>query len=212
MNAQNLETEMLFPDTLRSTQDSFFISSPKFDKIRSHFISRENNLNLGTSGHRGVSMTIWTDLDTIVIPHVNFPYRQLIKIPIASPTDTAICILRFNPNSSNFSDEYVLNANGTFEIEIPEVYELANIVLYLSQCSKSTGNRPDSEYGKKVIEYFKPFLNHKLIQVLNKNCSNKQNWKIYYGFRENSICFNFEDDFLKYETPYKHVKRDDSGI
>ena len=211
--AQNLEPEMLYPDTLRSTQDSFFVNSPKFDKIWSHLISRKDTLNLGTSGYKGVSMTIWTDIDTVHIPHVNYPSRQLVKIPILSPKDTALCIIRFQPNTSNFSDEYAETKRSGFDIQIPETYELANIALYLSNCSKQTGNHPKTEYTKKIEEYFAPYRNHKLIQVLNNNCRDKEYWSTYYGFRENSICFTFDkDDYLNYNASYKHVYWDDTYL
>jgi len=204
--AQNLESEMLFPDTLRSTQDSFFVDSPRFEEVWSHPILRKDTLNLGTYGYKGASMTIWTDIDTIRIPHVNFPSKQLVQIPILSPTDTALCILRFQAINSNYTEEYIKTAKGGFDIQIPETYELANIALYLSHCSKRTGNYPESEYSKKVKKHFAPFQNHKLIQVLNNNCKDNKHWNTYYGFRENSICFSFGvDDFLSYNTAYKHV-------
>jgi hypothetical protein len=211
--AQNLESEMLYPDTLRSSQDSFYVNSPKFDKIWSHPISRKDTLNLGTSGYKGVSMTIWTDIDTIRIPHVNYPSRQLVKIPLLSQKDTALCIIRFQPNSSNFTDEYVEKQRNLFDIQILETYELANIALYLSNCSRKTGNHPKTEYTKKIDEYFAPYRNHKLIQVLNNNCRDDKYWSTYYGFRENSICFSFDkDDYLNYNTSYKHVYWDDTYL
>jgi hypothetical protein len=210
---QNLESEMLFPDTLRSTQDSFFVNSPKFDKIWNHPISKEDTLNLGTSGYKGVSMVVWTDIDTIRIPHVNFPSNQLIKIPITSPTDTTLCIIRFQANGSNFDDEYTKKVIGKFDMQIPEVYELANIALYLSDCSLQTNNHPNSEYSKKVDEYFTSVTNHKLIQVLNSNCKEDKYWNTYYGFRENSLCFRYDDNNnLNYDTPYKNVYWDNVGI
>ena len=211
VHSQNLEAEMLYPDTLRSSQDSFFVHSNNFKKVWSRLITRDDTLNLGTSGFPGVHMTIWTDIDTIHIPHVNFPYRQKINIPIVSPTDTALCILRFQAASAHITDEYALATKGKYEISIPEVYELANVILYLSQCSAETGNRPQSDYADKVLQYFAPYRNHKLIQVLNNNCTGEL-WRTYYGFRENSICFNYERDDLQYNTTYKQAYWDNSRI
>ncbi|MFY0686599.1 MAG: DUF4932 domain-containing protein [Cyclobacteriaceae bacterium] len=212
VEAQNLESEMLFPDTLRSAQDTFYINSPKFSNIWSHPISKEDTLNLGTSGYNGVYMTIWTDLDTINIPHVNFPYRQLVKIPITSKTDTALCILRFQASNSNFSDQYVNDHKGQISFEIPEVYELANVILYLSSCSDSTRNHPNTEYTKRLEKHFSQFRDHKLIEVLNNNCASGNFWSMYYGFRENSICFELNRNELNYTTRYKNVFWDESGI
>ena len=213
LTAQNMESEMIYPDTLTSTKDSFYISSPRFRKIFSHSISSKDTMNLGTSGYQGVYMKIWTDIDTINIPYVNFPNRQLIKIPISSPTDTTLCILRFQASSSNFNDKYVSKNRGKVSFEIPETYELANIILYLSECSIRTNNHPDkTEYIKNLEEYFSAFKNHKLIQILNKKCSNSDFWNTYYGFRENSLAFKFAEEYLSYDTPYKHVYWDSSGI
>lgn len=212
LTSQNLNAEMLYPDTLRSTQDSFSVNSPKFSTVWTHPISKDDTLNLGTSGYEGVSMTIWTDIDTLSIPHMNYPFKQLIKIPIASPSDTTMCILRFQANNSNFDDQYTLNNTGAIKFEIPETYELANVILYLSECSEKTGNRPDSEYANQVRKYFEPFRQHKLIQVLNNNCNEHQLWGTYYGFRENSLAFRFDDTTLQYDTPYKHLSSDNSGI
>ena len=213
LTAQNLKEEMVYPDTLRSLKDTFFVNSPKFSEVWRHPISKSDTLNLGTHGYRGVTMTIWTDLDTLKIPHVNFPYQQLIKIPIISARDTALCILRFQPNMSNFTETYAKKNRGKINFEIPEVYELANIILYLSDCSDRTANQPyNSGYDKDVEEYFTPFKNHKLIKVLNNQCAKNDYWSIYYGFRENSISFRFIDGSLVYDTPYKHVFYDNSGI
>lgn len=211
--AQNLKPEMLYPDTLRSLQDSFYVNSPKFNKIWSQPITRKDTLNIGTSAYKGVSMTVWTDIDTIRIPHVNYPSRQIVKIPVVSPKDTTLCIIRFQASNSNFTEQYVAKQKNTFVIQIPEIYELANIALYLSSCSQQTANHPETEYTKKIEEYFSQYSNHKLIQVLNNNCGDEQYWDTYYGFRENSICFSFDDDnFLMYDTPYKNVSWDKASM
>ncbi|MBK6500570.1 MAG: DUF4932 domain-containing protein [Saprospiraceae bacterium] len=207
-----MESEMIFPDTLRSIKDSFYVMSPQFDKIYSQLITKEDTFNLGTAGYKGVYMKIWTDIDTIIIPHVNYPLDQLLKIPVVSPRDTSMCILRFQGNSSNFNDKYLSLAKGKYKIEIPEVYELANIILYLSQCSNGTGNYPSSEYANRVKIFFNAYKDHRLIQVLNNNCKSDKIWNTYYGFRENSICFQFENGLLQYNTPYKHVYWDQSQI
>jgi hypothetical protein len=203
---------MLFPDTLKSNRDSFFVTSPQFDEVYTQLIAKKDTFNLGTAGYKGVYMKIWTDIDTIIIPHVNYPFDQLLKLPVVSPRDTTMCILRFQGNSSNFSNKYMSQAKGNYKFEIPEVYELANIILYLSQCSQNTGNHPATDYTKRVENYFQSYKDHRIIQALNNNCKSDKIWNTYYGFRENSICFQFEEGLLQYNTPYKHVYWDQSQI
>ncbi|PIB30616.1 DUF4932 domain-containing protein [Maribacter sp. 4G9] len=216
LTGQNLDSEMIYPDTLKSAKDTFFLRgyiSPEFEFKKSYLIKKNDTVNQGTSGVEGAYYTIWSDLDTIKIPHVNYPFRQLVKIPIVSPKDTTLCILRFQPSTSNFSDSYVTEHKGKFVFDIPEVYELANIILYLSECSKKTKNHPENtEYVKKLEKHFAPFKNHKLIQILNKQCSKSDFWETYYGFRENSLAFKFNEEYLEYDTPYKHLWQDSSEI
>jgi hypothetical protein len=213
IEAQNLESEMLYPDTLRSNIDSFYVSSPRWETPLSYHISKDDTLNLGTYGYKGVRFSIWTDIDTIVIPHVNYPFRQLIKIPIASNRDTALCILRFQAVGANFSDSYVEKASGEYVIDLPEMYELANIILFLSKCSELTGNQPETDYANSVKKHFRKYGSHKLIQVLSNNCSNEALWSVYYGFRENSLCFGFDKEGnIQYNQPYKSVRWDNSGL
>ena len=212
VNSQNLDSEMLFPDTLRSTKDTFFVNSPKFENLYSQLITKNDTLNLGTAGYKGAYFKLWTDSDTIIIPHVNYPLDQLIKIPVVSLKDTSMVILRFQGNGSDFQDDYISLSKGNYKIEIPEVYELANIILYLSECSHITGNHPNSEYAQSVYKYFESSKNHRLIKVLNNHCHTDNVWSSYYGFRENSICFQFENGLLQYNTPYKYVYWDQSQL
>ena len=205
MNAQNLLSEMTLPDTLRSTNDSVYIDSPKWDREMRLAFTKGDTIDWGTYGYKGVYFEVWSDLDTFVIPHVNHPYEQLIKIPYTSQSDTSILILRFQETiNSNFSEGHITQNKGAVNFEIPEVYELANIVLFLSECSVKTGNHPNTEYSKRVEQYFLPYKSHPLIKVLNNNCQSNP-LSTYYSFRENSICFKYEEDYLQYNTPYKHV-------
>ena len=137
-----------------------------------------------------MNLKVWTDLDTVTIQYVNSPSKQWVYIPIASKRDTAIYRLRFNPHSTVFSNRYVIENRNKATYEIPETYELANIILYLSECSNLTSNHPDkTEYSKKVNTYFQQFRKHPLIKLLNSKCQNNNHWDTYYGFRENSVCF-----------------------
>lgn len=211
--AQNVPDELIYPDTLRSNQGVLYVNSPRFTQIHVYTVDRKKPLNLGTHGWQGVSFTIWTDLDTLYIPHVNYPHEQLVKIPVVSAKDTVLCIFRFQSNGADFNDDYVRAHKNNFELDIPEVYELANVILYLTDCSSMTGNHPnETEYVKQVNEYFKPYLNHKVIQVLNKKCRTGDYWDTYYGFRENSVCYQFNNLYLTYSSPYKNVIYDKADL
>lgn len=212
----NIPEGVVYPDTLWSSTDSFYLASSTFDKIYTFPISAEDTINFGTYGHsRDVYFDVRTDLDSLRIRHVNYPSRQLIKIPIASPHDTTVCILRFQAANPVFTDDYIRNTRGVTSIEIPAVYELANIIMYLSDCSEKTYNRPQSgQYISDVLTHFGPLKDHDLIKVLNKQCADSNAyWDYYYSFRENSICFSLdENNILQYDRPYKHVMNGPSSL
>lgn len=212
----NIPEGVVYPDTLWSSTDSFYLASSTFDKIYAFPISAEDTINFGTYGHsRDVYFDIRTDLDSLRIRHVNYPEKQLIKIPLASPHDTTVCILRFQAANPVFTDEYIRNTRGVTSIEIPAVYELANIIMYLSDCSAKTQNRPQSgQYVSDVMTHFASLKDHDLIKVLNKQCADSNAyWDYYYSFRENSICFSIdENNILQYDRPYKHVTNGPSSL
>jgi len=212
LNGQNLESEVVYPDTLQSTNDTVYINSPQWSEVKALRFVDNDSINWGTYGYKGVHFKVWTDNDTITIPHVNHPYDQHVKIPLASGNETSSMVLRFQATySSDFSDEYVKENKQTISIATSEIYELGNIILYLSECSNQTNNRPSTEYAQRVTTYFDKVKNHPLINILSKKCM-VNHWSTYYGFRENSISYEFQEDYLEYDTPYKHVYHDDTRI
>jgi hypothetical protein len=152
---QNINDRITYPDTLWAKNDSFYVKATSWENEWAFSITKSDTIDLGTDGYKGIKMKIWTDTDTIDIPYVNSPNEQWLFIPIASIEDTTIYRLRFNPQNSSFSKKYIdQNLNKT-SFKIPEVYELANIILYLTECSESIKNHPiDFEYSKRVNEYF----------------------------------------------------------
>ena len=89
---------------------------------------------------------------------------------VINQKDTAITrIIGVIPNV-NFSEQYIEKNTGRTNIEIPEVSELANILIALHKDAEIDKNMVDSdtEYYKKVKEYFKPYLNHPIIDTIQK--------------------------------------------
>ena len=212
--AQNVPSPISYPDTLWSNTDTFYVQFSYSDSPYTFTTTVSDTIDLGTHGFEDIEMTVWTDSDTLTVSYVNAPLEQILHVPIGSVADTAIFQLRFNSSGTIFSKSYITNNKNTSSFSIPETYELANIILSLSDCSLLTENRKtNSDYARKVEAYFSPFKSHPLIQNLNNKCANDGHWETYYGFRENSICYSFNDNnFLVRNTPYKHVWSDYSKI
>ena len=200
--------EKIYPGTLWSGNDSFFVKFSDFPERFSFQISKRDTTDMGTDGSRGLVATIYYGDDSLRLPYNNLPYWQVHFISFQSPKGKTVYRLHFNGIHSAFSAEYMEKNKGGVQVEIPEVYELANIIWTLSP----TGQRANDlyKYGayyQKVLAWFKPYMNHPVFKKLDFPDSTY--FKNYYDFRENSFAFNFKKDKLVWEGPYYYVMGND---
>ena len=83
--------------------------------------------------------------------------------------------------------------NGIIQVEYPEVYELANIILALTEYGLTDDwqVQKDIAYYDEMIEYFKPYMDHPLLDSANYSQSR---WKEYLSFRTDSYAFIFDEE------------------
>ena len=202
VRAQTLPAEMVYPDTLRAPDDSlriYFSASQEEARV---------NLNdpgsFGTDGQPGRRLEVRTLQDTLSVASVNTFYDQHLLIPVVGRTDTFLYRLRFNGGPQPHPEAYRSAHRGTTAFEVPEVYELANVILYLSALSDSTGNHPvGSAYTDAVAAHFAPFRRHALVRLLDKHAAaDEAGFSLYYGFRENSYGFAFDEWDRLTAVPY----------
>ena len=78
-------------------------------------------------------------------------------------------------------------------VEYPEVYELANIILALTDYGKTDPwqVRKDTKYYQRMRAYFEPFENHPILTQANYS---KERWEEYLSFRTDSYAFEFTNE------------------
>lgn len=78
-------------------------------------------------------------------------------------------------------------------IEIPETYELSNIILALTDygISDKWEVQKSTDYYKEVLEFFKPMNNHPLLDSVNYS---RENWEDYLSFRTDAVSFSFDNN------------------
>ena len=78
-------------------------------------------------------------------------------------------------------------------VEYPETYELANIILALTEYGKTDKweVRQGFDYYNKVQEYFKPVNEHPLLDSVNYS---RERWEEYLSFRTDSYAFEFNEN------------------
>lgn len=196
-----------YPETLWAANDSFQVSFSYSTWVVPFKISGADTLDMGSDGAPGLSATIHYGKDSLLLNYRNLPYEQVIWIHFKSPNGKTVYHLHFNAVTAAFPLEYIEKNNNSVRVEIPEVYELANIIWTLSPTGQRAHNlNKQGEYYQRVIKYFHPYLNHPIFQKLDFP---PDDYTDYYDFRENSFCFSLRDGKLVDAGPYYYVTGND---
>jgi len=95
--------------------------------------------------------------------------------------------------SSKNSKKESKESDEIIKVEYPETYELANIILALTEYGKTDKweVRQGFDYYNKVQEYFKPVNTHPLLDSVNYS---RERWEEYLSFRTDSYSFKFNEN------------------
>jgi hypothetical protein len=113
--------------------------------------------------------------------------------------DSALTEVIGIPKNVNFSDDYIRTHQGKSSVEIPEVHELANIMVALSTIGRLDSNMVDmtTGYHKKVLDYFLPFQHHPAIELINQNITgvlDNKSYLYYYALKMNACGYMFDKE------------------
>ncbi|MDR7129404.1 hypothetical protein J2X69_001741 [Algoriphagus sp. 4150] len=119
--------------------------------------------------------------------------RFAIVLPEQDTAFTEIIGLRKNVN---FNNDYVTSHIGKFDVEVPEVHELVNIAVAISEIGQQDSNLVDMTtlYYRQVMEHFLPFNNHPLLETINRNITEVlggESYNYYYALKMNACGYNF---------------------
>lgn len=123
---------------------------------------------------------------------------QILLIALAIISVTVLAILFIEDRSGTqpateigFDEAYIQKYQGEVSYEVPEVYELANIAIALTEVGQESPYRvfKDTEYYKRVMDYFLPYADHPLLDEINYTDSQIMD---YFSFRENSLAYIFD--------------------
>lgn len=207
LKAQNGPKTQTYPKVLQLATQQFAVRSSASAKPFPLTAVVGDTVDLGNDGYPGAYAVVLTGQDSVRINYTNEPYDQRIYIPLITPNGKATYRLRFNGVPGQFSDEYVRQHTGKEEFDIPEVYELANILWTLSAHGQKNATLPKSgPYYERVIAQFTPYMTHPVFAAINQFTDN---YGTYYDFRENSYAYHFEGDKLAWTGPHYYVMGND---
>ncbi len=212
ITASSQTIEETHPKTLWCPNDTFLLQFKGSPKAYPYRASDEDPVSPGTDAAPGLYATIYYGSDSLRLTYHNkLPYAHIIYINFASPKGKTTFRFHFNDLACYFPAEYMEKNMQNIEFEIPEVYELANIIWTLSPSGeRATDLNKGGEYYKRMMAYFKPYIHHPVFKALDFPDSLYA--AKYYEFRENSFAFNFQDPqlgasntALLFNGPYYYV-------
>lgn len=178
------------------------------DKERGNFngindIPKEFSYDFGTEAER-TPLTLVSEQDSIVLllrhgVQTNF---QIIR---QEKGDTVQCHFSSHPfvKAAVFTDAYKKANQGKTIIDVPEVYELINVVFALTDYGKTDAIYKGTDYYSAVMTQFAPYKSSRAVQVFDSllRASPDQ----YHNLKMDSYAFRFEGDRLVNGGVYDRV-------
>ncbi len=160
------------------------------------------DINLGEKGRQFI-LQLKGDTKSI-----QFQYRgnSTEYALVTNNRDSVSIKIYFGGVRANFSSSYVHNHKGRVKIEIPPVYELANIAFALAEKGKrnSTMISNNSSYFSRLTDYFSPFSKHPLIIQLQEKAN--ENYGYYFNVRTNSYAYDIENRTVVKGNIYSNIR------
>ncbi|MCF0069830.1 DUF4932 domain-containing protein [Dyadobacter sp. CY261] len=201
---------IVHPESLKTAAKSIGIRFSHMKSPMNFPQSEMDTIDFGSDGSPGKTVTVYLGEDSVQVRNDNFPYEEKHFFSLQLAGRQYVLRLRFNQVFAHFSDDYIRKSRGHNFVEIPETFELANILLMLSPAGQKAGNMVKSgQYYDDVAAYFKPYLGHAVFGKLDFPAG--QYMQRYYEFRENSICYNFKGDELIQAEYFFVTGEDNSG-
>lgn len=206
--AQDKSVKVIYPRTISIKSDSFKLYYPTWKEPETFKNIDSDTLDMGNDAVKNAYYLIISGHDTVRINYSNFPFAEQIFVPMELNGRKFTHRLRVKAVTAYFSADYITENSQKVNFDIPEVYELANIVWTLSKRGQTSNNlNKSSKYYQKALNYFSPFLGHSVFKAID---STKKNYfEAYYDFRENSLAFSFEGDKIIRKEPYFYVMGND---
>lgn len=142
----------------------------------------------------GVSVGFISDIDSVFY---TIKEKDTVQFNVVyQRKDSALTEIVGIPKNAHFSDAYIALHKGQFKVEVPEVHELANIMVAISKIGQLDENMVDNstEYHKEVLRYFLPYKNHPAIDLINKHITkvmHNESYYFYYALKMNACGYRF---------------------
>lgn len=144
----------------------------------------------------------YSDSDTISIKN-NGVEQEFIHWISSKDTIVLDIYKQFIPAS--YSEIYKRSNKGKVNVVIPQVYELVNVLVALTDDVQPNWVNRETDYYKRVQEYFTPNKHHPVVEKLNAEL----NSNLYLNIRENSAAYVFDGQRIEQSGTYEGFRARD---
>lgn len=160
-------------------------------------LSKSKDTLKRTVPENGSNLLIFTEKDTLAFKlNVNDTLRFSTVVNQKDTIKNVIIGLRKN---ASFSEEYKTRNKDRISVEIPNVSELANIMIAITDVGLRDSNmiNLNNTYHADVVNWFLKFKKEPAIRFLDSimnNTSNAGKYELYYTMKMYSTCYNMDTE------------------
>ncbi|WP_229216740.1 DUF4932 domain-containing protein [Dyadobacter sp. 3J3] len=152
----------------------------------------------------GRFVTFITDIDSIQFNVKPGDYHSFVVL--INGKDSAFTAIKGSLDlpRARFSDSYKKVHKGKTFVEIPQVYELMNVVIALTKEGKKDNGMAmkNTPYYADVLHWFDKFSNEPVVMEVNLALENSEN---YSAIKMDAYAFEFKDGHILQSTVYDRI-------
>jgi hypothetical protein len=152
----------------------------------------------------GTPITFITDKDSIRFDVKPGDYHEFVIL--LNQKDSALTAIKaiLDVPRAHFSEDYKKSHTGKTFVEVPQIYELINIVFAITDVGKKDNGliRKDNPYHTDVLKWFDKYNKEQAVSALNEAITNTDN---YHGLKMDAYAFDFNDGKIKQSAVYDRI-------
>ncbi|MFD2935826.1 DUF4932 domain-containing protein [Spirosoma flavum] len=137
--------------------------------------------------------TLVSEKDSISMT-LQYGTTTICQIIREAQSDTVTCFFtsRKLVKAAIFNDAYKKANKGKTSIEVPEVYELVNVIFALTNYGKTPAIYKETDYYPAVMSHFLPYKKHLAVRTIDSLLSKSED--NYPNLKMDSYAYTFEGD------------------
>ncbi|WAC14206.1 DUF4932 domain-containing protein [Dyadobacter pollutisoli] len=152
----------------------------------------------------GKPVTFITDEDSILFDVKPGDYYEFVVL--LNGKDSAFTAIKghLDVPRAQFFDDYKKSHTGKTFVEIPEVYELMNVVMAITSEGKKDNGliRKNNAYYSDVLKWFDQYRDEPIVGTVNAEISNHDN---YHALKMDAYAFEFHNEKIVQSATYDRI-------